>query len=146
MTISFNNIPSGVRVPLFYAEVDNSMANTAVTGLKTLLIGRMTQGKATPMRPVLVTGDSQGKDLFGRGSELARMNTVYRKNDTIGEVWAIPLEDPTVGTAASGTVTISGTPSVGGILSLYVGADRVQVPVGVENEPSEIAEAAAAAD
>ena len=75
MTISFNNIPSGVRVPLFYAEVDNSMANTAVTGLKTLLIGRMTQGKATPMRPVLVTGDSQGKDLFGRGSELARMNT-----------------------------------------------------------------------
>ena len=94
MTISFNNIPSGVRVPLFYGEVDNSMANTAVTGLKTLLIGRMTQGKATPMRPVLVTGDSQGKDLFGRGSELARMNTVYRKNDTIGEVWAIPLEDP----------------------------------------------------
>lgn len=145
MTISFNNIPSGVRVPLFYAEVDNSMANTAVTGLKTLLIGRMTQGKATPMRPVLVTGDSQGKDLFGRGSELARMNTVYRKNDTIGEVWAIPLEDPTAGTAASGTVTISGTPSVGGILSLYIGADRVQVPVGVENEPSEIAEAAAAA-
>ena len=124
MTISFNNIPSGVRVPLFYAEVDNSMANTAVTGLKTLLIGRMTQGKATPMRPVLVTGDSQGKDLFGRGSELARMNTVYRKNDTIGEVWAIPLEDPTEGTAASGTVTISGTPSVGGILSLYIGADR----------------------
>ena len=42
-------------------------------------------------------------------------------------------------------MTISGTPSVGGILSLYVGADRVQVPVGLENEPSEIAEAAAAA-
>ena len=128
MTISFNNIPSGVRVPLFYAEVDNSMANTAVTGLKTLLIGRMTQGKATPMRPVLVTGDSQGKDLFGRGSELARMNTVYRKNDTIGEVWAIPLEDPTAGTAASGTVTISGTPSVGAAAAAINAKPDLPVP------------------
>lgn len=27
MAISFNNIPSNIRVPLFYGEIDNSQAN-----------------------------------------------------------------------------------------------------------------------
>ena len=106
MSISFNNIPSDVRTPLFYAEVDNSMANLATSTQTTLLIGQMTEGKAEPLVPVLVTGDSQGKDLFGRGSELARMNTVYRKNDPAGQVWAIPLSNPEAATAASGTYTL----------------------------------------
>ena len=29
MTVSFNYIPADNRVPLFYAEMDNSAANTA---------------------------------------------------------------------------------------------------------------------
>ena len=36
MAVSFSNIPSGIRVPLFYAELDNSQANTATSVLKTL--------------------------------------------------------------------------------------------------------------
>lgn len=144
MSISFNNIPTNVRTPLFYAEVDNSMANSASAALKTLFIGKMTQGKATPLQPVLVTGESQGKDLFGRGSELARMNTIYRKNDPAGEVWAIPLKDEEASTAASGQITFSGLPVIAGVLSLYIGADRVQVPIGAEDGPGEIAEAVAA--
>ena len=83
MSISFNNIPSDVRTPLFYAEVDNSMANLATSTQTTLLIGQMTEGKAEPLVPVLVTGESQGKDLFGRGSELARMNTIKKKNQKL---------------------------------------------------------------
>ena len=52
MAISFNNIPAGIRVPLFYAEVDNSMANTAVTSLKVLLLGQKTDGgSATVNKP-----------------------------------------------------------------------------------------------
>lgn len=143
MSISFNNIPSDVRTPLFYAEVDNSMANLATSTQTTLLIGQMTEGKAEPLVPVLVTGESQGKDLFGRGSELARMNTVYRKNDPAGQVWAIPLSDPEAAAAASGTYTISGLPTLAGILSVYIGADRVQVPVGVDDSPADVASAIA---
>ncbi len=145
MSISFNNIPSDVRTPLFYAEVDISMANSATSVQTTLLIGQMTSGKATPLVPVLVTGDSQGKDLFGRGSELARMNTIYRKNDPSGQVWAIPLSDPTAATAASGTYTVSGGATLAGVLSVYIGADRVQVPVGVDDSPADVATAIAAA-
>lgn len=39
MAISFNSIPSDTRVPLFYAEMDNSAANTARDSGASLLIG-----------------------------------------------------------------------------------------------------------
>ena len=41
MSVSFNTIPSGVRVPLFYAEVDNSAAFTPSESTQSLLIGQM---------------------------------------------------------------------------------------------------------
>ena len=67
MAVSFSNIPSGIRVPLFYAELDNSQANTATSVLKTLLIGQMTKGKATALKPQLVSSSAQGEELFGQG-------------------------------------------------------------------------------
>ena len=127
MTVSFNNIPSGIRVPLFYAEIDNSMANTATGELRTLIIGQMTEGKATVGKPVLVSSDAAGKEYFGRGSMLARMNTVYRKNDSVGEVWAIPLADAENAVAASATMTLAGEPTATGTISLYIGADKIAV-------------------
>ena len=54
MTVSFNHVPSGIRVPLFYAEIDNSKANTATAQLRTLLIGQMSGGRATPGVTVIV--------------------------------------------------------------------------------------------
>lgn len=146
MTVSFNTIPSGIRVPLFYAEIDNSMANTAAGNLKTLLIGQMTaSGKADAGKPVLVTSDTAGKELFGRGSMLARMNTVYRKNDSFGEVWAIPLADKTAGVAASGTVTFLGQADGAGTVFLYVGAERIPVEVADADLPTAIAASVAGA-
>lgn len=145
MPISFNNIPSGIRVPLFYAEVDASMANLGANNLRTLLIGQMTaEGKARVGEPVLVSGDSQGKELFGRGSMLARMNSAYRANDTVGEVWAIPVKDPE-GTAASGTVTVTGAATAAGTIFLYIGSDRVTAPVALDDNPTKIAKALATA-
>lgn len=129
MSVSFSHIPSGIRVPLFYAEMDNSMANTATGTLKTLLIGQMTEGKAEAGKPVLVTSDSVGKELFGRGSVLARMNTIYRKNDSTGEVWAIPFKDSEAMAKASGSFTVKGEASEAGTIYIYVGADRLQVGV-----------------
>ena len=36
--IPFSNVPNDVRVPLFYAEVDNSQANTATTVQRALIL------------------------------------------------------------------------------------------------------------
>ena len=145
MTISFSNVPSGIRVPLFYAEVDNSLANTAVTNLKVLLIGQMTSaGTAVANKPVLVTSVSSGRDLFGVGSQLAILNSAYRVNDSFGEVWAIPVADP-AGSAATGTFTVTGTATAAGTLFAYVGASRVAVGVAVGDAPATIASNLAAA-
>lgn len=130
MSVDFNVIPSGVKTPLFYVELDNSMANTGEEKLKTLLIGQMIEsGKATANKPVLVSSDSKGKELFGRGSQLARMNSAYRLNDAFGEVWAIPVADPSSGTKASATIKVTGTATASGTIYLYIGADLVRVDV-----------------
>ncbi len=146
MAISFTNIPSGIRVPLFYAEVDNSQANTGSNNLRTLLIGQMlSDGKAEAGKPILVTGDSQGKELFGRGSMLARMNTAFRQNNTFGEVWAIPVTDPSGAAKASGTLAFKGEASAAGTVFCYIGADRLAVNVAISDTASKVAKAVAAA-
>ena len=144
MAVSFNNIPAGIRVPLFYAEVDNSQANTATSTLKTLLVGqKLNSGKAAANKPVLVSSASLGKDLFGRGSMLAIMNSSFRANDTVAEVWAIPVADPTDGAKASATVTLSGEVTAAGSIYLYIGATLIQVNVAEEQKLSDIATAIA---
>ena len=68
MPVSFNNIPGNVRVPLFYAEVDNSMANTATATYKSLLVGQKTSdGTAKNGVPVFVSSVAKARTLFGRG-------------------------------------------------------------------------------
>ena len=146
MAISFSNVPSGIRVPLFYAEVDNSSANVGTNVLRTLLIGqKLADGVAVVGRPVLVTSAEAGKELFGRGSQLALMNSAYRQNDGFGEVWAIPMDDPSSGKKATCTVAVYGNASASGVISLYIGAQRVAVGVENDAEASAIGSAIASA-
>ena len=145
MAISFSNIPSGVRVPLFYAEVDNSQANIGSNNLKALLIGqKVSSGKAEDGVPVLVTGDSQGKELFGHGSMLARMNSAFRENNSVGEVWAIAVSDPKGGKKASGTLTFSGTVTAAGTVYVYIGADCVAINIPNSSDAAAVAKAVTA--
>ena len=146
MTVSFNNIPQNVRVPLFYAEVDNSQAGYFSQQLRTLMIGqKLAAGIADANVPVLVSSADQAKTLFGVGSMLAKMHEVARLNNPVGEIWCIPVADPGAGASAAGTITFTGPAEAGGTLNLYVGATRVQVGVSAEDTPTEIAAAVAAA-
>ncbi len=145
MAISFNNIPANIRVPLFYAEVDNSMANTGANNLKTLLIGQKTaNGLATTGKPFLLTSGSKGEEQAGLGSQLATMNNAYRANDGFGEVWAIALEDPASGVAATGRFTVASAAESAGTIYIYVDGERVQVGVAAKDDVATIAQAIAA--
>src|SRR5258708_297431 len=98
MTIPFQQIPSTLRTPLFFAEVNNSNANTATQNQRALLIGNMVtsgtqSGNATPSIPTISQGVSDAKTKYGQGSMLAQMLFTYRQNDTFGEVWCLPLSD-----------------------------------------------------
>ena len=147
MSVSFNTIPSGIRVPLFYAEMDNSAAATPTNQTASLLIGQMIEGgKAVADQPVFVSTPAMAKELFGRGSMIARMVEAYRKVDSFGQLVVIPVADGS-GTAATGKVTCTGTAAEAGAISLYIGSDRVQVAVTekmtAENAAKAIADAIA---
>src|SRR5215831_12280353 len=44
MPISFNNIPQNIKVPLYWVEVDPSMAGIPTINLRALLVGTMLAG------------------------------------------------------------------------------------------------------
>ena len=140
--ISFNTIPANVRVPLFYAEMDNSQAGYFSQSLRTLIIGqKLAAGIAVADTPILVSRSDDAKTQFGIGSMLARMHEIYRANDAAGEVWCLPLADNGAGAQASGTLTVTGPATEAGTLNLYIGAQRVQVAVASGDANTAIAAA-----
>ncbi|MCF8977262.1 phage tail protein [Pseudomonas syringae] len=130
MAISFNNIPFDVRVPLFYAEMDNSAANSASAGMRRLIVAQVNDDVTGPEigSLVLVPSVALAKNLGGQGSMLAAMYETWRKADPTGEVWCLPLLN-TEGAKAVATVTVAGAATETGLLNLYVGGVRVQATV-----------------
>lgn len=146
MPISFNNVPANIRVPLFYAEVDNSFANTGQDQNRALIIAQMlAAGTADADTPLLTSGEDQAKRLFGIGSVAARMVEAFRKNDPYTELWCVGVDDDVAGVKATGTIAITGNATGAGTLSLYIAGQRVRVAVAADDTPTEMGDAVAAA-
>ncbi|ECL8477723.1 phage tail protein [Salmonella enterica] len=132
MTVSFNTIPDNNLVPIFYAEMDNSAANTAQDSAPSLLIGMALPESDMPLNQlVIMPSKDLAKKMAGRGSQLARMVDAYRRTDPFGELWVIAVPDN--GQSASGTITFSGTATGAGSVNLYIGTTRVQVTVAAND-------------
>ena len=142
-SVSFQYIPPNLRIPLFWVEFDNSQAGVNQDIQRAVLIGGTLI--AQPVAPVYVATIAQAIALFGPSSMLARMMAAYRANDEFGEVWCLPIPDPVGGTVAVITLTITGTPTAPGTLSLYIGGQPIQVPVTAGMTPTALAAAVAAA-
>lgn len=125
MSINFKSIPQNLRVPLFYAEVDNSQANTAQQVQRTLIIGQITSaGTATPNVPVMSAGLADAATQGGTDSMLAAMTKAYRGADSFGEVWYLPLQDHPDAVAATGSIAFTSSPTENGTLYVYIGGKR----------------------
>lgn len=146
MSVSFNNIPAGVRVPLFYAEMDNSAANSAQAALRTLIIGQVNDGHthADIGKLTLCSRTEQAAEIGGAGSVLHAMHRSYKRNDSFGTVWVLPVQLGT-GTAAAGSITVTAAATGSGIITLYVAGQRVQVNVVAGDTAAALATAIAAA-
>jgi phage tail sheath gpL-like len=148
MTISFNQIPANLRVPLFYAEFDNSRANqgSANQEYRTLLIGnRLTTGTKAELDLQRVTSAEQAAEYFGEGSLLADMAASFLGINKINPLYCIALDDAGAGVAATGTITVSGTPTEVGTIGLMVAGRHFDVAVALTDTPTIIAAAIAAA-
>ncbi|MCA8037841.1 phage tail protein, partial [Burkholderia arboris] len=88
--ISFNNIPADLAVPLFYAEIDNSAAATGSSTMRRLIIGQANDDAVVDAPSLtLLSRTSDAIALAGEGSMLAAMSDMWRRGDTVGEVWGI---------------------------------------------------------
>ncbi|MCQ5469685.1 phage tail sheath subtilisin-like domain-containing protein [Pantoea brenneri] len=145
MSVSYPNIPSNLRVPLFWAEMDNSEANTTQDSGPSLLIGfAATDSTIAKNQLTIMPSASLAGKVAGRGSQLARMVAKYRAVDPFGELWVIAVDDSN-GDAASGKLTLTGNAQASGTVSLYIGATRVQAAVVTGDTPATVATALAAA-
>jgi phage tail sheath gpL-like len=128
--ISFPNIPSNLRVPLFYADLDPSKANSGSSTQRALVIGQITSsGTATAGVPTISQGANEAKVLGGQGSMLAQMISAYRNADSFGELWQLPLADDGSAVAATGSIAFTAQATDTGVLSLYVSGALVSMTV-----------------
>lgn len=148
MPVPFKQIPANIRVPLFYAEVDNSQANSATLNQRALIIGQVTAAAiaagTVPNVPVISQGVSDAAAVGGAGSMLHLMTQAYRNNDNFGEVWYLPLADDAGATAATGTVAITAAATASGTLYLYIAGTRIAQPILSTQTTAQIATALAA--
>ena len=146
MSISFNFIPSALRLPGVYVEFDNSLANNAGPQFKLLVIGqRLAAGSVAEGVPVQVTSPSQAEDYFGRGSMLAEQIIALKAANQFMDTYAIALDENGAGVAATGTITVTGAATSAGTLALYIAGKQVQVAVAAADDPTAVATAIAAA-
>lgn len=145
MSVPFSSIPSNLRVPLFYAEVDNSQANSGAQTQRALIIGQITaSGNGVVNVPVLGQGVSDAQAKGGLGSMLALMTAAYKASDSFGEVWFLPLADAEGSAAATGSLLIAGSPSATGVISLYIGGQLISLTVTTAETAGDIASGLAA--
>ena len=142
MPISFANIPANIKVPLYWVEVDGSMAGLSSLNLRALLVGvKITAGSAAADTPVPISSQSQADAAFGAGSELSRMFQAYFANNAANEVWGLPIAEPAAGVAATGTITITAAPTSAGTIHLYIAGTHIPVNVATTDTPTTIAAA-----
>lgn len=142
MPISFNNIPANIKVPLYWVEIDPSMAGLPTINLRTLLVGVMTaDGSATPDIAIPIGSQALANQAFGEGSELARMFKAFYANNFANEVWGLPVAEPTGAVTATGMVTITAPPTAAGTIALYICGDSIPINIATTDTVDDIATA-----
>lgn len=146
--ISFDTIPSSIRVPGQYIEFNT---RNAVQGLPQnpqsvlLLAPMLDSGTQEPLTPVQLFSDAQAGDLFGRGSWAQLMVRQAFKNNSYLDLTVIGLPDHSAGVAATGSLKIDGTAQTAASISLTIGGVAVAVAVSANQSAAEAAEKLAAA-
>ncbi|WP_044469798.1 phage tail sheath subtilisin-like domain-containing protein [Mannheimia massilioguelmaensis] len=142
MSVSFNQIPSAVRVPLAYIEFDNTKAvsGTPSTLHKVLMLGqKLATGSAEAGQAVRVLNHSQAKQLFGRGSMLAEMVRVFKAHNSTQDLWVLPLDDAESSAKATGTIKITGTATATGVFNLMIAGNSYQQSVAIGDTAAQVA-------
>jgi phage tail sheath gpL-like len=146
--IAFNQIPSDIRVPGQYFEIDNSRAigSLPAQAKKILVLGqRLSTGTIAALVPTLLLSGAQAEQAYGRGSMLSRMIYALKAANNYTEVWAIALDDDAAGVKATQPLTFTGPATAAGTVHLYLGGRRVRAAVAAADTATTVATTVAAA-
>lgn len=139
-------IPSNWNIPLFWAVVDGSKAGNLSVAGRALLVGQMlAAGTAAASVPVPVGSVALAAQMFGVGSQITRMAAAFFKGNTTQQLWALPVVEPSAGTAATGTIVIGGTLTNSGVLTVYIAGQVVAITVNSTDATTLVATNLAAA-
>jgi phage tail sheath gpL-like len=146
MPVSFNSIPANWKMPLYWVEVDPSMAGYPRSRLTSLIIGtKLASGTALNDVPIPVPSQADAQQLFGRGSMLDNMVEAFTKNNFAQELWVVPIAEAGAGVQATGSITVTTPATAAGTLPVYISGRRVQVFVAAGAPIGEVATAIAQA-
>src|SRR5262245_40860498 len=140
MPISFSNIPENLRIPLYWVEVDPSMAGLPTIRQPSLLVGSVNALSTAPLNKAIAVGtQAQADHHFGKGSELARMFKSFFKNNFANEVWGLPVPEPVDAIPAEGTIMVAASQTEAGTIHLYVGGQHVSTVIGTTDTKAQVA-------
>ncbi len=148
MTISFNSIPTTLRIPFCAVEFDSTKAQQgpALLAYKALIIGqKLTAGTQAADTLVRITSVDQAITYGGRGSMLHRQALAWFASNKSTEVWLGVLADNAGGVAATGTIVVAGPATATGTIVLYLGGERITVGVNSGDASTAVATAIGAA-
>jgi len=144
-SIVFQKIPSNLRIHGTFVEIE-PLANSGDVTYQTLIIGQiLPTGTAVPNEPCISAGLTDAVLQGGVGSMLALMTAQYRGADNFGTVYYLPLEDDPASVAATLAITVAGTCTATGVLSLYITGVLVPVQVNINDTGADVAANIAAA-
>ena len=141
MPVSFNSIPQNWRMPLYWVEVDPSMAGYPRSRLISLIIGaKSSDGEAVANVPMAIASQADARKFFGYGSMLDQMVDSFMKNNYAQELWVLPVDEAAAGVVATGDMTVVQAPISAGTLPVYISGRRVQVFVAAGEDIEDTAQ------
>lgn len=146
--IQFDTIPNSIRKPGVYIEFNTRLAVNTLPGnpQRVLVIGPMlSTGTVAPLSAVSVFSDDEAATYFGAGSLAASMAAAAIKANSYLQLDVIGIKDGDAGVKAGGSVTIQGTATRTGTLSVWIAGTQVAVNVESGDKPQTIIPALVAA-
>jgi phage tail sheath gpL-like len=127
-SIEIPGYPDSNRVPGFYFT-PQPQGGASQQNQRALIIAPMlSTGTATPDVPQISAGPSDAQAKYGAASIAAQMVQDYFNQDSFGELWVLPIAEPS-GSASTGSIAFTGPATAAGTLSLYIAGQLVPVAV-----------------
>lgn len=142
--ISFDEIPSSIRKPGKYFEFNTKLAVRTLPNNKQrmLIVGqKIAAGAVDQLIPTLVFSDKQAETFFGAGSICHLMVRAAIKANPYLDLTVIALDDAGAGVAASGDITLLGPATSAGVLTLYIGNEKVEIAIAKDDTATVIGDA-----